>query len=245
MHELDNPVWSALTGPQVHLGTVRERSARFRPDVAPFGAFPEPPEEGDWADLAELAGSGGMVAVTGHVGTPPEGWWDVFELAGVQMVADRLSATGSGTAEAADEVLVLGDADVGEMLDLVELARPGPFLQRTIEFGGYLGIRRDGALVAMAGERLRPPGWVEVSAVATHPDHRGQGLAGALVRRVVARALSRGERPFLHASADNTGAIRLYRELGFSVRRETRFVVARAPGAAEGDGPGNGPETPG
>ncbi len=131
---------------------------------------------------------------------------------------------------------MLGDADVEDMLDLVRLARPGPFLPRTIEFGGYLGIRRDGALVAMTGERLRPSGWVEISAVATHPEHRGQGLAGVLVRRVVAGVHSRGERPFLHAAADNIEAIRLYRELGFSVRRETRFVIARAPGEAEGTG---------
>ena len=89
-------------------------------------------------------------------------------------------------------------------------------------------------LVALAGERLRPPGWTEISAVATHPGHRGQGLGTLLVRTVMATVARRGQRPVLHAAADNTVAIRLYLALGFSVRRESRFVVARAPDTGAG-----------
>lgn len=235
MEELDNPVWSALTGPQHHLGVVLDLSARFRSDVAPFGAFSSPPTEAHWAELAVLNGPGGVVAITGVHGTPPPDWSDIVEIPGVQMVYEQPMAsepapTGpAGAGNRADEVVALGDGDVEDMLRLVGLARPGPFLPRTIEFGGYLGIRRAGELVAMAGERLRPTGWAEVSAVATHPDHRGQGLGTVLVRAVMATIVGRGERPFLHAAADNTVALRLYRELGFSVRRETLFVVARAP----------------
>ena len=110
---------------------------------------------------------------------------------------------GSGLAVRADpEAVRLGPADVPEMLDLVARTQPGPFLPRTITSGTYLGIRRGGALVAMAGERMRPPGWGEISAVCTDPAHRGQGLAGRLVRAVGAVVRERGDVPFLHAAAD-------------------------------------------
>jgi predicted GNAT family acetyltransferase len=95
--------------------------------------------------------------------------------------------------------------------------------------GAYYGIRRQGRLVAMAGERLRPPGWTEVSAVCTDPEHRGQGLAGRLVRHTAAGVAARGETPFLHAAAGNTGAIRLYESLGFTLRRPTRFHFLTVP----------------
>jgi predicted GNAT family acetyltransferase len=123
----------------------------------------------------------------------------------------------------------LGDNDVPEMLDLVARTRPGPFLPRTVELGRYLGIRRGGALVAMAGERLHPPGWSEISAVCTDPAHRGQGLASRLVRAVVALIRERGELPFLHAAADNTNALRLYESMGFRLRCTSTFEVVRAP----------------
>jgi predicted GNAT family acetyltransferase len=123
----------------------------------------------------------------------------------------------------------LGPADVPEMLDLVARTRPGPFLPRTIELGGYLGIRRDGALAAMAGERLRPPGWTEISAVCTDPAFRGNGLASRLTLAVAAAITARGEQPFLHAASDNAAALRLYASLGFRLRRPAKFVVAQAP----------------
>jgi predicted GNAT family acetyltransferase len=115
------------------------------------------------------------------------------------------------------------------MLALVERTKPGPFLPRTIELGTYLGIRRAGALVAMAGERLHPPGWTEISAVCTDPGHRGQGLGTRLVHAVAAGIRARDETPFLHAAATNTSAIRLYESLGFRLRKEVTFLAARVP----------------
>jgi predicted GNAT family acetyltransferase len=120
-------------------------------------------------------------------------------------------------------------ADVGDMLELVGLAQPGPFLERTVELGAYLGIRRQGRLVAMAGERFHPPGYSEISAVATHPDHRRQGLAELLVGAAATAIAERGDTPFLHASAGNTNAIRLYESMGFAVRRTLSFAVVQAP----------------
>jgi len=141
----------------------------------------------------------------------------------VQLVDD-----GMATAPEPD-ALRLGPADVPEMLDLVRRTQPGPFLPRTIEMGTYLGIRRDGALIAMAGERLHPPGWTEISAVCTDPAFRGEGLATRLILAVAHGIRERGETPFLHTGAANTNAIRLYESLGFALRRSTVFGAARAP----------------
>ena len=153
---------------------------------------------------------------------------------GVQMVGspDGLARQGPSPGQGlTDRPVSLGELDVPDMLALVAVARPGPFSSRTVEFGGYVGVRRAGRLVAMAGERMRPPGYAEVSAVATDPDHRRQGLAELLIRQVVAGIVARGEVPFLHAAGDNANAIRLYRSLGFIVRRTVGFSVVEAPPA--------------
>jgi predicted GNAT family acetyltransferase len=137
----------------------------------------------------------------------------------------------------------LGAADVPEMLDLVARTEPGPFVARTHELGTYLGVREDGRLIAMAGERMRFPGHTEISAVCTDPDYRGRGLARRLLRAVAAGIEARGEIPMLHAAAPNTSAISLYATLGFAVRAEFTVVVARGarvPGPAEIPG-GNHP----
>ena len=89
------------------------------------------------------------------------------------------------------------------MLALATLTRPGPFFARTHQLGAFIGVKQDGRLVAMAGERMQPTGFTEVSGVCTHPDPRGRGYAGGLMRQVAARILARGETPFLHAYADN------------------------------------------
>jgi ribosomal protein S18 acetylase RimI-like enzyme len=130
------------------------------------------------------------------------------------------------------EIVPLGGPDSVDMVELVALARPGPFTARTWQLGGYIGVRLDGRLVAMAGQRFRPTGWCEISAVATHPDHRRQGLAEHLVRVVAAGIVARGEVPLLHAAADNTDAVRLYEAMGFTHRGVARFMAVRAPGAA-------------
>ncbi len=122
------------------------------------------------------------------------------------------------------------DFDVPEVLELVAQTQPGPFLERTIELGDYLGIRRDGALVAMAGERFRLDDWTEISAVCTRPDYQGQGLASGLIAALVANIERRAQRPFLHVLAANTTALRLYEQLGFRIRQTVKLtVVTREP----------------
>ncbi|MGX1128588.1 ribosomal protein S18 acetylase RimI-like enzyme [Streptomyces glaucescens] len=222
-HVLDHPARAALTGPHARFAERHGRILRYPVDVTPWLALPDEPDARDWADLAALAGPGGEVPLLGYRGPVPDDWEITFRMPGVQYVD-------AGLAAAPDpEAVRLGPADVPEMLDLVARTRPGPFLPRTIELGDYLGIRRGGVLVAMAGERLRPPGWTEISAVCTDPVVRGEGLATRLILAVAHGIRERGETPFLHTGADNTGAIRLYESLGFRLRRTTAFLSARAP----------------
>jgi ribosomal protein S18 acetylase RimI-like enzyme len=222
-HPLDNPVRAALLGPHAHLAQRHGQVLRYPPDVSPWHALPDDPDAEAWADLALLAGPGGVGAFAGAPAEPPLGWERVMLIPGVQLVDARLCA------ERDHAALPLGPADVPEMLELVARTRPGPFAVRTIEMGSYLGIRRAGRLVAMGGERLHPPGWTEISAVCTDVEHRGQGLATRLVRAVAAGIRARGETPFLHAAAANTTAVRLYTSLGFELRRHLDFVALRAP----------------
>ncbi|MFF4961538.1 GNAT family N-acetyltransferase [Streptomyces sp. NPDC001222] len=225
-HVLDNPALASLTGPHAHFAERRGRVLRYPTDVSPWVGLPDDPGADDWADLAALAGPGAEAPLPGFRGELPQGWDITFDLDGVQLVDDGIPAAPE------PEAVRLTAADVPEMLDLVERTRPGPFLPRTIELGTYLGIRRGGALVAMAGERLHPPGWTEISAVCTDPAVRGQGLATRLILAVAHGIRERGETPFLHTGAANTNAIRLYESLGFRLRRRTRFLSARVPETA-------------
>jgi ribosomal protein S18 acetylase RimI-like enzyme len=223
-HPLDNAVLSALSGPHSALAEWHGRAGRYRPDVSPFAALPLDADERDWADLAELTGPDGEILLTGPVPrTPPAGWKQLLAIPGVQMEGSALDVRPD------PDAVLLGEADVPEMLDLVERTRPGPFRTGTRLMGTYLGIRRGGALVAMAGERMHPPGWSEISAVCTDPAYRGQSLATRLIRAVGAVIRDRGDVPFLHASASNTNAIRLYEHLGFTIRMHPHFALFRTP----------------
>jgi ribosomal protein S18 acetylase RimI-like enzyme len=223
MHPLDNPARAALLGPQAHLAERCGAVVRYAADISPFVGLPDEPGPDDWSDLAKLTGAGGIAATAGVPVVPPDGWQLLMNVDAVQLTGERVAAAPDA------EAMPLGPADVPEMLDLVARTRPGPFLPRTIVLGGYVGIRRDGALVAMAGERLRPPGWAEISAVCTDPAFRGKGLATRLTLAVAAAITARGEQPFLHAASDNVTALKLYESLGFRLRRPATFVVARAP----------------
>jgi predicted GNAT family acetyltransferase len=118
------------------------------------------------------------------------------------------------------------------MLDLVARTKPGPVFPRTIEMGTYLGIRRNGALVAMAGEKLHPPGWTEIGAVCTDEAWRGHGFATRLIRAVAGVIRDRGDIPFLHAIAANTRSMDLYESIGFRLRRKTVFFTVRPPSSS-------------
>jgi predicted GNAT family acetyltransferase len=129
----------------------------------------------------------------------------------------------------ATEIGTLGAADAPAMMELTKLTRPGPFTPRTHELGTFLGIRIDGRLVAMAGERMKPANYTEMTAVCVHPDYRGRGYAQMLLGAVSRQISARGEIPFLHVFSDNAGAIALYRRQGMEIRRRIWVtVLARA-----------------
>ncbi|SNX56025.1 FR47-like protein [Streptomyces sp. TLI_55] len=220
---LDDPVGSSLRGHHAHLGRRLGRAATYVPGVATFSAVPADAEAADWADLAQLLGGGRFADLFSCTATPPSDWEPVFVLDGRQMIGPH-----DGPVEPTD-VVELGAADVPEMLDLVTRTEPGPFWPRTHELGTYLGIRDGGRLVAMAGERLRPPGWTEISAVCTAPEARGRRHARRLIGALTARITARGERPFLHVAESNTGALALYERLGFESRKPVTFRGFRTP----------------
>lgn len=221
---LDNPVWHALQGPHLPFREGSHLAARYDPAVAIFCGLPDEPTQQNWAELAALMGPDDIAAFLQGSVAEPDGWERVLHLDGTQMVATAV------VGRVDSEVVDLGPGDVTEMVALVQQTDPGPFGTRTVELGGYVGLRDEsGALVAMAGHRLRVSGFVEVSAVCTADSERGKGLASRLVRHVVANAAARDDTVFLHAVSTNVGAIRLYESLGFSHRREIAAVGLRRP----------------
>jgi ribosomal protein S18 acetylase RimI-like enzyme len=221
---LDNPVWHALTGPQAEFCDGTELAVRYDPDVSPFSAMPDHIGPDTWDALEKLYGPGGAGAlVRAEPFDRPERWTEMFRLSGLQMVA-------SEPVGADDSAFVpLGADDVPEMLALVERTRPGPFFARTYTLGAYLGLRENGVLVAMAGERMRCTGYTEISAVCTDESARKRGLATRMVRAIAAGIEARGDRAMLHVASSNAGAIRVYEALGFETRAAFDFVIVQAP----------------
>jgi len=231
MHPLDNIIWNALTTRQAEFAESFGQARRFMPEVTALGAFQEPTPEG-YESLAGLLRARGTVGLfLDEPYQPRAGWEFIVGAPLLQMVCENGNAPLTSQADLKQELVVLGDADSLEMIELTALTKPGPFGKRTHELGTYLGIRREGKLVAMVGERMKVPGWTEVSAVCTHPEHTGHGYARILMAEVMRRIRKRGETPFLHVREDNVRAIELYRRLGFSARLRLHFAVLRKDGS--------------
>lgn len=218
---LDRPAWSALSTRHLALSLGGVLARRYAKDVNLFASASDDTAAA-LAALTELVQPGErifMLQVPDIV--VPDGFVPLKAAKGVQMVATRSIQAGW-----AEEGLVkLTEADAPEMLALAQLTEPGPFLARTHVMGEFFGIRVDGRLAAMAGERFRFPGHTEVSGVCTHPDFRHRGFARRLSAAVAGRIESRGERPFLHAWRTNVPAIALYESLGFEIRAEVDVKV--------------------
>jgi ribosomal protein S18 acetylase RimI-like enzyme len=228
-HPLDNDVWHALGTHHRHLAEGHGRARRYRKDVTIFGAV-DSFDDDSWSDLATLLGPARACALF-RVDVPytlPEGWTLRVRGQGRQMTVDaeRLGAV------APTLLRPLAAADVPQMLELVALTNPGPFRPATITMGYYAGHFEGGRLLAMAGERMHLDGYTEISAVCTHPDVRGRGLASALTHHVAEGILARGEVPFLHVATTNEVAHRVYEQLGFTQRRLVDLAVVEAPAAS-------------
>jgi predicted GNAT family acetyltransferase len=227
MHPLDNIIWSALTTRQTQFADSCGNARRFMPEVTALGAIRERTPE-TYEELAGLLEPRGTVALFLETPYQPRQGWSVIAGAPLlQMVCENGVESSAASSTGQAEITELGLADSQEMIELTALTKPGPFGKRTHELGTYLGIRRGEKLVAMAGERMKVPGWTEVSAVCTHPDHTGHGYARILMLEVMRVIRTRGETPFLHVREDNGRAIQLYERLGFSTRTRWHFVVLR------------------
>ncbi|MBV8978287.1 MAG: GNAT family N-acetyltransferase [Alphaproteobacteria bacterium] len=224
LHPLDFPIRTALATRQAGLAEIQGGARRYPFDIAPFASLDDESPQ-SWEQLLVLLGSNERaVLFTPQPVAPPPAFTLEMAATGEQMIGMPAPSTGI-----APEIVRLGAGDVPAMRELVELTKPGPFGPRTHELGEFFGIRIDGRLAAMTGERMKPAQWTEMTAVCVHPEFRGRGYAQALLAFVSRRIQARGEIPFLHVFSDNASAIALYRRQGMSVRRRLHVtVVCRA-----------------
>lgn len=225
MHPLDNVIWHALTSRQQHFAEHGNRARRFIREVSPLAAFEEETPEG-YAALREIVQTTETVGVfIDEAYEAQPGWSYVVGAPLLQMVYPNEFCP--EPTDRSVPITELGIQDSPEMIELTSLTKPGPFGPRTHEFGTYRGIRVEGNLVAMAGERLKVEGHTEVSAVCTHPEHTGKGYAALLMTQIMRGIVERGETPFLHVRGDNERAIAVYKRLGFRERVLRHFAVLR------------------
>jgi predicted GNAT family acetyltransferase len=220
MHPLDHPVWNALISRQRELAEGGQLARRYPPDIAPFAAMTDASPQG-FAALRELMSQKDhAVLFTPDPVIAPAEFKILLAKTAEQMIGPPAWSS-AGTAD----IVTLGADDVPAMLELTKLTNPGPFAPRTHELGTFLGVRIDGQLVAMAGERMKPANYTEITAVCVHPTHRGRGYAQALLAAVGRQILARGDIPFLHVFSDNNSAIALYRRQGMEIRRRMHVTV--------------------
>ncbi len=223
LHPLDNPIWTALTTNQSHFAQVSELARKFVPEVGPLAGFERPTREA-YASLGKLVPVGNraglfLEAPANRDDVESAGFRIVEQDSLLQMIYADCELPTRGI-----DFIPMTAADSPEMLALATMMKPGPFGTRTHELGTYIGVRREGQLAALAGERMHVPGFTEISAVCTHPNHSGHGYATALMVELIGQIRRRGEIPFLHVRLSNN-AIGLYRRIGFSDRTVFRYTV--------------------
>ena len=222
VHPLDRPLWSMLTGRQAHLAEGGPQAFRIDRGYGVFGVAADTGAAAQ-AALAALVPEGGELwIVEGEAWPVPPGTREVKRAVLAQMVAE---GPPPAPRDGEPVIVALGDTDAAEMAALADHAEPGPWGPKTHSYGPFFGVREDGRLLAMAGQRILVPGMAEVSGVSTWADCRGRGLARALIAHVMRAMVARGEMPFLHSYADNEGAIGLYESLGFRIRRNVHVLV--------------------
>ncbi|SNR81035.1 GNAT family N-acetyltransferase [Hymenobacter mucosus] len=225
-HPLDNPIWNALCTGNQTLALGDELARVFPRDIGAFAGMADTSTQA-FARLHELSPLGApTVLFTAEPLVLPVGWKLLLHKELLQLVYPH-----SAPLAVADSNLVaLQEQDVPAMLALTSLTNPGPFLARTIALGEYYGVFQEGQLVAMAGQRLQPSSYTEISAVCTHPEYLGRGYAQQLMLHQLSRILAAGRTPFLHVYEDNTRAYALYRRLGFELRKPLHvFVLEKYP----------------
>ncbi|MEE1946992.1 GNAT family N-acetyltransferase [Pedobacter sp. KR3-3] len=220
---LDNPIYHALNSAHGQFAKGTENVKFYEEDIASFAGLKHNSEQ-EFDELYHLSETGSTYVVFSPVQlTIHEKWKVIAHIDMFQFVYEAKEAPAGNESD----LINLNQQHVAEMMALVELTKPGPFRQRTIELGNYTGIFENEKLVAMAGHRFNPTPYTEVSAVCTHPDYLGKGYAYELIREQIKRILVKGEIPFLHVRNDNAGAIKLYEKLGFRNRGDMYAYVIR------------------
>jgi ribosomal protein S18 acetylase RimI-like enzyme len=224
-HLLDNPIYNALISAHnpISLGSTTARY--YLPSVASFAGLKDN-SPADFEELYQLSEPECLFIVFSLVPLELASQWKLVKQINMfQLVYDHQAMPIGEESEFVD----LNESHVDEMIALVQLTEPGPFLTKTIDFGNYTGIFDNGKLVSMAGHRFNPTPYTEVSAVCTHPNHLGNGYAYRLLREQIKRILALGEIPFLHVRDDNEVAIKLYQKLGFEIRTPMiAYVIKKA-----------------
>ena len=222
---LDNPIWNSLATQHSCFSEGNGLARRYRSEIGPLSGI-ETPSSSAYDELAALVPAGDVAVLFLRDRSDfPTDWEVVRDGTLVQMVCDRRP----DEPKLSQPIELLGPSDFAEMVALAKLTEPGPFRDGTATLGGFVGIRVDGRLGAMAGQRLSPDGFREVSAVCTRPDFRGRGFARALVASVTRSIFDSGEVPFLTSFEANAAAIRVYEEVGFRIRRRFELAVLRPP----------------
>lgn len=220
---LAHPTWDSLNGYYAHLNEGSEQVRYFPADISPFITMEQWTEAGfDLLRNQIPPNRSFYVLLDREMDLSP--WCQVvatvpaYRMACIQLrpqYDDRIA------------IQSLDVTHVPQMMALTAATKPGPFEQRTIHFGNYVGIMDNNQLVSMAGQRLQTYTHTEVSAICTNPNYLGRGYAGILTTHVCNKILKVGKTPFLHLRQDNTGALHLYKKLGFEIVREILFYVIK------------------
>ena len=220
-HVLDNPIWHALISGNRNMSIGTELVKYFPKEVAPFAGLKKVNESSLKLLFDMISPERIVILITAESIEIPASWNIIYQSIILQMVSKNSKQPGLPQ----EEIVPLKKIHVPQMLALTSLTNPGPFFERTIEFGNYTGIFKSGKLIAMAGQRLHVNQYVEISAVCTHPDHVGKGYGSMLIQHQAQQILQQGEIPFLHSRSDNDQAIRLYKALGFITRQEMNLNI--------------------
>ena len=233
---LDNPIWSALTTIDANKNIGSDECVFTDAAIAPFIAMPTWDIQHQRMLLEKAPNNRSWYLLIAD----EMNFIDEFELVSsiplYQFICPKLILENSSSKNDShpthqtfeiDEIVPLTNSHINEMVALIQLTKPGPFRERTIEFGNYHGILKEGKLVAMGGERLHLDGYTEVSAICTHPNNQGQGYAAKITAFLTDAVLNDGKIPFLHARHDNEKAIAVYKRLGYQFRAVINFYIIK------------------
>lgn len=221
-HPLDRPVWASLTTRHAHLAHGSGPALRYDLGIIPFVSVGAD-DKASLEAMAELAphDQNAFFVQAAQVDLP-----DGLEVITRAKVVQMLLV---GDVKPRDEpdFVQLTPNDAPAMLELATLTKPGPFTLRAGELGAFWGVKQDGALIAMAGQRFHHTDFGEVSGVCTHPSQQGKGLGRRMTEWMTAKVMARGETPFLHTYDTNAGAIHLYEQIGYRIRAKLNVTVLR------------------